>query len=158
MSAIFSSFLSDESGAVTVDWVVLSAASVAMSIATAGVLTGGLDAMVSRLDAELRDQQMSDSFVRFTSAHFEPFYERGLATPEQALEAFDAINLMMNQEIIDGLQSGILALEEGRLTQDDILTLTALASVARQRNIIDDQILDYYFGADGTAGRIAALL
>ncbi|WP_338275968.1 hypothetical protein [Roseicyclus marinus] len=158
MSAIFSSFLSDESGAVTVDWVVLSAASVAMSIATAGVLTGGLDAMVSRLDAELRDQQMSDSFVRFTSAHFEPFYERGLATPEQALEAFDAINLMMNQEIIDWLEAGIAQLQAGQLTPEDMLYLTAMASVARQRNIIDAQILDQYFGVDGGTGSLESYL
>lgn len=158
MTHLFSQFLTDDSGTVSVDWAVLSGAVIAMSLATVAVLNGGIASLVSRMDAELRDQQLGDSFVTFTSAHFEALYERNLTTPALAQDVFTSANALMNQEILDGLQSGILALEEGRLTQDDILTLTALASVARQRNIIDDQILDYYFGADGTAGRIAALL
>jgi Flp pilus assembly pilin Flp len=147
-------FISDESGAVTVDWVVLSAAVVGLSIATVGVLSNGLEAMVSRIDAELRDQQMSDSFISFTSAHFEPFYARNLATPEQAQAAFGVVNLLMNQEIIDQIGTGIVQLEAGQLTTTQMLTLSAMASVARQRNIIDPTVLDYYFGVDGANGVI----
>jgi hypothetical protein len=33
--------------------------------------------------------------------------------------------------------------------------LMALASVAHQRNIIDDGVMNYYFGFDGSGGRIS---
>jgi Flp pilus assembly pilin Flp len=151
-------FLTDDRGTVSVDWAVLSAAVVALSLATVTVLNGGVQTMVSRMDAELRTQQLSDSFVTFTSAHFEALYEHDLITPDVAQEVFANANALMNHEIIDGLQDGILALEDGRLTEADIPTLMALASVARQRNIIDDEIIDYYFGGAGTNGRISALL
>ncbi|MDG3040063.1 hypothetical protein P6F28_02130 [Roseicyclus marinus] len=154
MPPIFRFFVSDDSGAVTVDWTVLSAASVAMSLATVGVLNGGLQSVVSRVDAELREQQMSDNFVQFTSAHFQPLYQHNLATAEQAELAYDAANTMMNQEIIDSLQAGIQKMEAGQLTQDEVITLLGLASVARQRNILDPEMLDYYFGVDGGAGVI----
>lgn len=154
MPSIAQFFLSDESGAVTVDWTVLSAASVAMSLATVGVLNGGLQSVVSRVDAELREQQMSDNFVQFTSAHFQPLYEKNLATAEQAEQAYDTANAMMNQEIIDSLQTGIEKMEAGDLTHDEMIVLLGLASVARQRNILDPEILDYYFGVDGGTGVI----
>jgi Flp pilus assembly pilin Flp len=154
MKSRFSTFLKDDRGAVTVDWTVLSAAVVSMSLATVGVLSGGIQSMVSRLDAELRSQQMSDNFVQFTSAHFEPLYEGDQITAATAEELFYAANALMNQEIIDALNYGIQALENGELTPQDIGTLVALASVADQRNLISDQILDYYFGFDGSYARI----
>lgn len=148
------SFLSDERGAVTVDWTVLSAAAVGMSLATVAVLNGGLDGMVSRMDAELREQQMSDNFIQFTSAHFEPLYARNMVTAQQAEAAYNSANVLMNQEIIDALQVGVEKLEAGLLNDEQILTLMALASVARQRNIVDAEVLDYYFGVDGANGKI----
>lgn len=39
----FSSFLSDESGAVTVDWVVLTAAIVGLGLAVMSVVSGGVE-------------------------------------------------------------------------------------------------------------------
>lgn len=154
MNVLIQRFLKDDSGAVTVDWTVLSAATVGMSLATVGVLNGGLQGLVSRVDAELRDQQMSDNFIQFTSAHFEPLYEFGFTTAEEAEVAFDTANLMMNQEIIDALQYGLEKLEAGLLSADQMVTLVALASVARQRNIVDATVLDYYFGTDGGNGLI----
>lgn len=147
-------FASDDSGAVTVDWTVLSSAAVAMSLATVGVLNGGIQGMISRADAELRDQQMSDNYIGFTSAHFEPIYAANLATAEIAENLFNAANALMNHELLTALQQGIEDLEAGLLTQEDLVGLMALASVAQQRNIIDDGILDYYFGFDGAPGRI----
>ncbi len=147
-------FLLDDSGAVTVDWTVLSAATVGMSLATVAVLNGGIQGMVSRMDAELREQQMSDNFIQFTSEHFEPLYENGFTTAAEAEAAHNVANQMMNQEIIDALQYGIEKLEAGLLNTDQIVTLMALASVARQRNIIDPNVLDYYFGTDGANGKI----
>lgn len=155
MSNPFCTFLRDTRGAVTVDWTVLSAAVVAMSLATVGVLNGGIQAMVSRADAELRDQQMSDNYIGFTSAHFEPLYENNITTAQVAEDYFNAANAMMNQDIINALETGITALEEGRLTHDDMAILMALASVAHQRNIIDDGVMNYYFGFDGSGGRIS---
>lgn len=147
-------FLKNESGAVTVDWTTLSAAAVGLSLATAAVLSGTLDMVISRLDGELRDQQMSDSFVSFASSHFEPLYENNLIDPETAQDLFSTANEMLNQEIIDALQYGIEALEAGQLTPADAAALMAVASVAYQRNLVSDQILNYYFGFDGSPARI----
>ncbi|WP_339947741.1 pilus assembly protein [uncultured Albimonas sp.] len=45
--------ISDESGAVTVDWVVLTAAVVILSIGAITTLSGGVDALMTSIDAEL---------------------------------------------------------------------------------------------------------
>jgi len=150
----FEKFARDDRGAVSVDWTVLSAAVLGMSIATAGVLTGGIQSLVSRMDAELRAQQMSDNFIGFTSAHFEPLYELNLTTADYAEEQFDTANAMMNQDIIDAIQNGIAAMGERTLTQEEAVTLVALASVARQRNIISTEVLNHYFGFDGSGGQM----
>jgi len=150
----FHNFLNDERGVVAVDYTVLSASVLAMSLATAAVLSGGIKGLVSRMDAELREQQMSDNFIGFTSAHFEPLYEHNLTTAEYAEEMFNAANAMMNQEISDALYYGINELEAGTLTQEEVVALVALASVARQRNIIDAETLDYFFGFDGSDGQL----
>lgn len=143
------SFLTDEAGVVSVDWTMLSAAAVSLALATAGALSGAFQTMISRVDAELRTQQLSDDFVQFTSAHFEPLYELGLLDPESAGTMFDTANDMMNADIISALQEGITALEDGLLNSDEIAALIAIASVAWQRNIVPDTVLDYYFGFGG---------
>jgi Flp pilus assembly pilin Flp len=154
MDQSLSSFLRDDTGAVSVDWTVLSAATVAMSLATVGVLSGGLQSLISRLDGELRAQMMSDSFVTFTSAHFEPLYETNSVSASAAEDMFLAANARMNQEVLDLLQMGIEAFEAGQLRDADIAQLYAIASVAAQRNLVSDTILDYYFGFDGASPMI----
>jgi len=49
-------FLSDESGAVTVDWVVLTAALVGLGLATTAVVTSGVSALSGNLATELTEQ------------------------------------------------------------------------------------------------------
>lgn len=151
-------FLRDDHGVVTVDWTVLSAVAVAMSLATAGALTTGINVATSRMDAELRAQQMNDDFIGFTSSHFEPLYENNLTTAAVAEEVFDLANAMMNQELIDALHYGIQALEAGTLTTEQAVALIAIASVARQRNVVDAEILEYYFGFETGDGRINDLI
>jgi len=159
MKHLFVKFLKAEQGAVTVDWTTLSSAAVGLSLATAAMLTGTVDMVTSRLDAELRDQQLSDGFVQFASAHFEPLYAEGKLDPEIAAEIFDIANQAMNQELIDALEAGISAFEAGEaLSTQDIATLIAVASVAYQRNLIPDHILEYYFGFDGSAGAISSAI
>ncbi|MEQ8367251.1 MAG: hypothetical protein RIB61_11135 [Roseicyclus sp.] len=158
MSPAVLSFIRDERGAVTVDWTVLSAAAVSMALATVAVLNDSVAGLASRMDNELRDQQMNDNFVVFTSEHFEGLYEAGLVTAEDAQATFDIADQMMNQQIIDALEYGITAMEEGTLTDADLIALLAVASVADQRNIVDDSILDYYFGFDGSTGRYSDAL
>lgn len=145
-------FLKDERGAVTVDWTALSSAAVAMALATVAVLNDGISTMVSRMDAELRDQQMSDNYIGFRPTHFEPAFALGFTTASYAEDLFETANSMMNQDILNAMAIGIEAIENGTLSQDDAVTLIALASVARQRNIIDAQVFDYYFGTADTAG------
>lgn len=152
-------FLTSEQGAVTVDWTMLSSAAVGLSLATAAMLTGTVDMVTSRLDGELRDQQLSDGFVQFTSAHFEPLYARGKLDPEVAAELFDMANEAMNQELLDALEQGIEAFDSGEtMSANDIAALIAAASVAYQRNLIPDHILEYYFGFDGSAGAISSAI
>ncbi|NKX46224.1 Flp family type IVb pilin [Roseicyclus persicicus] len=154
MKSLTAHFLRDESGVVSVDWTVLSAATVAMSLATVAVLSGAIQGLISRLDAELRAQQMSDNFVVFTSAHFEPLYEGNHITAEAAEGLFALANEMMNQEVLDALEYGLQALENGELSPDDIAVLIAIGSVAAQRNLVPDEILDYYFGFYGGTARV----
>jgi hypothetical protein len=151
-------FWHSEDGAVTVDWTTLSAAAVAMALGIAGLLMGAINTVNSRLDGELRAQQLSDGFVQFRSAHFEALYAVGTLEPETAEQLFTTMNALLNQDILDNLQAGIAALEAGTLPANEIGVLVAIASVAAQRNLIPDYYLNYYFGFDGSTPAIASVL
>lgn len=146
MNRDLTAFLCDETGAVTVDWTMLSAAAVGLSLATAAMLTGTLDMVISRVDNELRTQQLSDDFVQFTAAHFEPLLEHGSVDAETLETLFNTANAMMNQEIIDALEWGLEQVQAGSISSADMAALYAVASVAYQRNLVPDQILEGYFG------------
>ncbi|MFY9246127.1 MAG: hypothetical protein WAO88_10070, partial [Roseicyclus sp.] len=117
-----------------------------LSLATAAMLTDTLDIVISRVDNELRTQQMSDDFVQFTSAHFEPLYAFGNVDAETAESLFTVANDMMNQEILDALEWGLEQMQSGAISSNDMVALYAVASVAYQRNLVPDQILEGYFG------------
>ena len=55
-------FRNDESGAVTVDWVVLTAAIVGLGIAVYGVVSGGIQDLSQDSDTQLTGQASSTSF------------------------------------------------------------------------------------------------
>lgn len=142
-------FFSDENGSVSVDYTVLSAAAVSMAIAATVVITGGIDFITSAVDAELRERQLNDTFIDFKPAHFEPLLQANLVTEDDALQLWNAANAKMNQDIINALQEGIIKIQEGTISQEELGELFALASVAYQRNVVDDAVLEYYFGFDG---------
>jgi Flp pilus assembly pilin Flp len=148
----FAHFLADENGAITVDYTVLSAAAVGMAIAATAVLTGGIEAITSRIDEELRARQLNDSFIAFTAAHFEPILAENVITEAEAQALWEAANTLMNNEILTALQEGIAKIENGTITMEEASELFAVASVAYQRNIVDDAVLNYYFGFDGSGG------
>lgn len=50
---LFANFAKDESGAVTVDWVVLTAAIVGIAIAVLTVIAGGVNTAANAIDDEL---------------------------------------------------------------------------------------------------------
>jgi hypothetical protein len=50
MLQTFKTFASDEAGAVTVDWVVLTAALVGLGLAVMGVIAGGLETVSANID------------------------------------------------------------------------------------------------------------
>jgi len=131
-------FLSSESGAISVDWVVLTAAVAGMALAATAVIEEGISDLASDLEAELRSQQISDAFVVFTSAHFNALYDAGLIDEDGAEAMFDIANAMTNAAIIGGLEDGILAYNDGDLSDEDIALLVAMASVGVQRNIISN--------------------
>ncbi|ABV92873.1 hypothetical protein Dshi_1132 [Dinoroseobacter shibae DFL 12 = DSM 16493] len=55
-------FRSEEDGAVTVDWVVLTAAIVGLGIAVYGVVSGGIANLSGDIDTQLETDQINTSF------------------------------------------------------------------------------------------------
>ena len=55
-------FLKDESGAVTVDWTVMTAAIVGLGIATYGVVSGGINQLSTNTSTHLSTDWISTSF------------------------------------------------------------------------------------------------
>jgi hypothetical protein len=139
-------FWQNDDGAITVDWTVLAASVLGLSLATAGMMSDTLNMVFSQADHELRSQQMSDDFVQFTPAHFETLFAQGSVDPETAQSLFEIANAMMNQEIIDALAWGLEQMTAGTLSDMERAMLFAIASVAYQRNLVEDHILALYFG------------
>lgn len=137
----FHKFLRSESGAISVDWVVLTAATAGMALAATAVIEDGISTLASNLEAQLRTQQVSDAFVVFISAHFNALYDAGITTETAAEAMFNLANEMTNAEILTALESGVLAYTDGLLTNEEVAMLVAMASVADQRNIIDAESL-----------------
>ena len=138
----FRQFLISESGAITVDWVVLTAAVTGMALAATAVVENGIEDLASDLEAQLRTQQVSDAFVQFDSSFFNDLYDLGMVTEANAEVFFDLANEMTNAEILDALEQGMLDLNDGNLSDAEIAQLVAVASVAIQRNIIDEGSID----------------
>lgn len=70
-------FISDERGAVTVDWVIMSAAMVGMAVAALSVVTGGVENLVNDTDAELTGFEIRTEFSG-ASTLFENDFSNGL--------------------------------------------------------------------------------
>jgi Flp pilus assembly pilin Flp len=147
----FNKFLSDEHGAISVDYTVLSAAAVSMAIATTAIVTGGIDNLTQQIDTELRERQLNDTFIEFESVHFEPLYQAGILGEDDASDLWNTANTKMNQELLDALEIGIGKIVDGSITEEEMGELFAYASVAYQRNIVDDAVLEHYFGLNGNA-------
>lgn len=147
---LVSNYLADDSGAMSVDWTVLSAGAVSVAIATTAIMTDTIDNLSMRMDAELRARQLGDEWVQFYANHFEPILAVGAISETQAETAYSEVEELMNHDVVTNLAAGITAMEEGTITEQELVTLVALASVAYQRNIVDDGILDHYFGFGGS--------
>ena len=59
---IFKSFKSEESGAVTVDWVVLTAAVVGLGVAALAAVKGGVGKLSTTINGYLSSQTISSTF------------------------------------------------------------------------------------------------
>ena len=145
-----SNFIAKEHGAITVDWTVISSAAVGLAIATAAIMTDSIDVLEGRMDDELRTRQMNDDWISFIPAHFEDILQTGEITEEYVDAHFGLADQLMNHDIMDLLEAGIADMEAGTLTANELIDLLAIASVAHQRNIVDDAVLDSYFGFDGS--------
>lgn len=62
MTKLFKNFFADESGAVTVDWVVLTAAIVGLGIAVMASVSGGLQDLSGDIRDQLTSQGISTTF------------------------------------------------------------------------------------------------
>ena len=63
MTALIKNFAKSESGAVTVDWVVLTAAIVGLGLAVMAVVSGGVQDLSQDIDNQLTSQGISTTFV-----------------------------------------------------------------------------------------------
>lgn len=145
-----SHFLADDRGAISVDWTVISSAAVGLAIATTAVMTDTFDILAGQMDGELRSRSMSEDWVQFAANHFEDVLQTGYITEEEAALAYEAAAPLLNNQLVTTLAEGITAMEEGTITPEELVALIGVASVAYQRNIVDDATLDYYFGFDGS--------
>ncbi|MEM9349108.1 MAG: hypothetical protein AAGA47_02525 [Pseudomonadota bacterium] len=59
MSKLFNKLPRDEDGAVTVDWVVLTAAIVGLGILVLGIVSGGIQSLTDRIDDELSSMSVA---------------------------------------------------------------------------------------------------
>ncbi|MFT4716616.1 MAG: Flp pilus assembly pilin Flp [Paracoccaceae bacterium] len=62
MLKLAKNFVNDESGAVTVDWVVLTAAIVGLGIAVLAAVSDGFENLSSDIDTQMSGQAISTSF------------------------------------------------------------------------------------------------
>jgi hypothetical protein len=99
-------FLSDESGAVTVDWVVLTAALVGLGLAVMAVVSGGLQ----DLSGDTRDQMQADNIIR-TSFGTAP--DTGLLTAQGDLDLLAGLGNASN----DGLSTSRGGIDAAALTR-----------------------------------------
>ena len=60
-------FAGDESGAVTVDWVVLTAALVGLGLAVMGVVSGGIGNVSAAIDTQLRADHINGTNTAFNA-------------------------------------------------------------------------------------------
>jgi len=68
----FQNFLSEDSGAVTVDWVVLTAALVGLGLAVMSVVSTGLEDLSGDIQTQLETDQISASFGTTTTTTTTP--------------------------------------------------------------------------------------
>ena len=59
---LFNTFLNDESGAVTVDWVVLTAAIVGLGIAVLTSVGGGTTSLADKISSELATSDVTTTY------------------------------------------------------------------------------------------------
>jgi Flp pilus assembly pilin Flp len=62
MTDMIKNFVSNESGAVTVDWVVLTAAIVGLGLAVMGVVSGGTKTLTQTISDQMSSQTISTVF------------------------------------------------------------------------------------------------
>ncbi|MEP3346984.1 MAG: hypothetical protein ABJN34_10115 [Litoreibacter sp.] len=62
MKYLVSHFWGDETGAVTVDWVILAAGVIGLALASMGVVIDGTEDLTGDVNAELSSQLISTSF------------------------------------------------------------------------------------------------
>ncbi len=144
----FKAFAVEERGAITTDWTALTGLAVGFALATAAVFTDINGMVAGNMNAELADGDLADDWPHYISEHFGPLIDSGYLTEGQAAylhsDAFD----MMNHEVLARLEAGIAAIENGTITASELAELVAIASVAHQRNLVPDSLLDEHFGFD----------
>ena len=77
-------FIASESGAVTIDWVVLTAATVGMSLAVMSVVSDGIEDLADRISAQISSIELRDSFADWDAFRTENAAEAAAAAAAEA--------------------------------------------------------------------------
>ncbi|PWJ19082.1 hypothetical protein [Jannaschia seohaensis] len=100
-------FLADESGAITVDWVVLTAALVGLGLAVMAVVSGGAE----DLSGDVRTQLESDGIIRVSFSNGGGAFEAAAASLGiDVSEELGQMRTMSNSQILAELESSTNAL------------------------------------------------
>lgn len=62
MLVLMNSFVAEEDGAVTVDWVILCAGVVSLALAAVGVITSGTEDLSGDVEIQMKNQLITTSF------------------------------------------------------------------------------------------------
>ena len=147
MPSFMHSFTEDETGAVTVDWVVLTAAVVGLGLAAMTVVRGGLDAQTGAVDAKLR----SGSIVRtaFTGAEMAAL-EDATASLDTACAAAAGKPYVPSCDPAGADLSGLADMTDAELAALEDVTQYSDTGVRRS---VDDDGAATYTAPDGTVLR-----
>lgn len=148
-------FLSDENGAVTVDWVVMTAALVGLALAVMTAVRGGVADLSGEISTLMADYEIETTFRESFPWDISDVWPLGGDSPTAAdpnYEPFDQANYDMLVAVLRGLDTDQLQATDGALTQGSRL---AVQSELTRR----DALLDWQQGrVDDTEGALALVL
>lgn len=128
------SFFKDETGAVTVDWVVLTAGLVGLGLAVMTVVSSGVEDLATDLDEEMSTQVITTSFPTV----YPPFSQSDYTYSNYHLYRFGERTIEDNYTMGGGLENLITSANDSRANAEaNLLAAIASGDVAAATNAMD---------------------